>query len=182
VLARVRPKRSAHPSWCGFRSRAWPTLAVGPHTLARRCPSMLLEGCRLEVSCTLATHLRRRRRRRRRTRNNQTKRWTPRKGIQGTLIGDGGSRAKTEQVAAADSSTDDEFGGAAAFAAASAGSSRTREFPANSPHTTSTTQQSNGRTGAVVRSALTVRRRIVALMLELCRRLRRAAVLSRSSR
>jgi hypothetical protein len=77
---------------------------------------------------------------------------------------DRGSRSKTEQDAAADSSTDGESFSAAVFAAATAGSSRTRVFPANrTPHTTSTTQQSNDRAGAASRSALTVRRSLESI-------------------
>jgi hypothetical protein len=103
---------------------------------------------------------------------------------------DGGSPAKTEQDDAADSSTGSEFGGAAAFAATHARcSSRTEEFPVEQHLriTRSTTQQSNDRTGAASRSALTVRRlleidRSLVLVAGLYRRLRRAAVFSRSSR
>jgi hypothetical protein len=75
---------------------------------------------------------------------------------------EGGSPAKkTEQDAAADSSTDSEYG-RAAFTTASNGSSRTEEFPVEQSLRiiTSTTQQSNDRTGAASRSTLTVRCRI----------------------
>jgi hypothetical protein len=91
---------------------------------------------------------------------------------------EGGSPAKkTEQDATADSSSDGESSGGAAFAAARVGISRAEEFPAEQSLriATSTTQQSNDRTGAAACSALTVRCRIAALVAGLRRRLCRSA-------
>jgi hypothetical protein len=79
-----------------------------------------------------------------------------------TANDDGGSPTKkTEQAAAADRSTDSECGGAAAFAASLARSSRTEEFPAEQSLriTTSTTQQSNDRTGVASNPSYRRRRR-----------------------